>query len=194
MLPLHASAVGVGDRCAVIMGEPGIGKSTLATALSRRGYLPVADDISAVSASNGVASVHLDLPRMKLAADALQRLGEEQPAACSPGDSPVKYYLEVDRSQPAQRPLPLARVYLLAAADTTTVEVTAMAGAAAKLGCLIDNTYRLPFVNGASARKRHFQLCTAIVEQASFFRVTRPVVSFRLDELADRLTAELEDE
>jgi hypothetical protein len=193
VLALHGSAIGLGRSCAVIMGDTGVGKSTLATALAKRGYTLMADDISAVSVVNGIASVHPGLRRMKLAADALQRLDERLPAARSPGDKSFKYYLGFNSySRQQMRPLPVGRVYLLTTGGGPRVELTPVVTGSERMRHLISNTYRLPFLSGATARERHFEQCAVVSEQSAFSCLTRPRNAFRLDELADTVAADLD--
>ena len=46
ILALHGSTVKVGDGCVVFLGRSGMGKSTLATILARRGYPCLGDDVA----------------------------------------------------------------------------------------------------------------------------------------------------
>src|SRR5207237_7475894 len=43
--PLHAACIRIGDRAIALSGHTGVGKSTLAAALVRRGHPLVADDV-----------------------------------------------------------------------------------------------------------------------------------------------------
>jgi len=52
-LLLHGSAVSAGGHAATFLGPSGIGKSTLAAALSRRGYSILADDLSRLDKRDG---------------------------------------------------------------------------------------------------------------------------------------------
>jgi hypothetical protein len=47
-LALHASAVAIREKAVLIAGEPGAGKSTTATAFSRRGATVITDDVAAL--------------------------------------------------------------------------------------------------------------------------------------------------
>jgi hypothetical protein len=50
---LHASAVSIGDRGVVFVGQTGTGKSTTAAAFARQGYGVISDDIVALAESEG---------------------------------------------------------------------------------------------------------------------------------------------
>lgn len=74
LLPLHASVVGGGGRAVALAGPSGIGKSTLAAALSRKGFSVLADDICIVDTANG-AEILPSTPRLRLWRDALDHFG-----------------------------------------------------------------------------------------------------------------------
>jgi hypothetical protein len=75
-LPLHASAVEIGGRAAVICAPTGTGKSTLAAALVRRGHRLIADDIAALALqSDGSWHVVPGGMTMKLGPDSSETLG-----------------------------------------------------------------------------------------------------------------------
>lgn len=75
LLPLHASCVRVGDRAIALAGPSGMGKSTLAAALLRRGHAVLADDVTVLdlTAAEGVRVLPA-FPRLKLWRDAAARL------------------------------------------------------------------------------------------------------------------------
>ncbi len=53
---LHAAAVSVGDRTALLVGPSGAGKTTLARALVDRGAVCLADDVTPIDSSTGALS------------------------------------------------------------------------------------------------------------------------------------------
>ncbi|WP_437880513.1 hypothetical protein [Pseudomonas sp. LRF_L74] len=50
ILPLHAAALQIGEAAVALVGEPGSGKSTTATALMQRGHSLLCDDILVLNA------------------------------------------------------------------------------------------------------------------------------------------------
>lgn len=75
LLPLHASAVAIGGGAVALCGASGVGKSTLAAALSARGHELVADDICLVDTGrDGEAAVLPGGAPLRLWRDAIDRL------------------------------------------------------------------------------------------------------------------------
>lgn len=72
LLPIHASAVRVGNSAILIAGISGAGKSTLAAALSVCGYPLIADDVTAFDPVS--RKVLPAFPQRKLALDVMEEL------------------------------------------------------------------------------------------------------------------------
>jgi len=69
LLILHASAIAVGGKSAVFMGDKGAGKSTTASAMIRAGHRLLTDDVVALDLTAQPMIVP-GFPQLKLAADA----------------------------------------------------------------------------------------------------------------------------
>ncbi len=74
--PLHASAVLAGDSVVALAGASGRGKSSLAAALSSKGYSLVADDVTVIDTAASPPQVRPGITALKLWPDALARLGK----------------------------------------------------------------------------------------------------------------------
>ena len=77
LLPLHASAVAVGDGCVAFCGARGAGKSTLAAALAQAGYPLLSDDLLIVHPGFGTGPMAWPaLTRPKLTRQSIELLGD----------------------------------------------------------------------------------------------------------------------
>ena len=188
ILVLHAGAIAVNGESVIFSGPSGIGKSTLAAGFHRRGYPFLADDVCAITTANGRTAVIPGFPRLKLWADVLKKLNTDKDELKSVrwGKDLKKYFLPVDCIQ--DNPVPIRALFVLGTTNTDKMEITALKGAE-KIDPLIDNTYRLRFLEGLGGKKDHFQQCAAVAAKAAVFRTVRPNKGFLLDELMDMLEA-----
>jgi hypothetical protein len=75
LLPLHASAVAVGNRTVLIAGQSGDGKSVLVAALAQRGQTLLCDDLAVIDTSQAAAQLLPGYQRVRLWQDACGALG-----------------------------------------------------------------------------------------------------------------------
>lgn len=71
---LHASAVSIGERGVVFVGQTGTGKSTTAAAFARQGYGVISDDIVALVEDEGTFHVLPAYPQLCLWPESVQML------------------------------------------------------------------------------------------------------------------------
>lgn len=188
ILVLHAAAIVVNGESIIFSGPSGIGKSTLAAGFHRRGYAFLSDDVCTITTANGHPAVIPGFPRLKLWADVLKKLNTDKDELKSVrwGKDLQKYFLPVDCIQ--DNPVPIKAVFVMGTTNTDKMEIAALKGAE-KINPLIDNTYRLRFLDGLGGKKDHFQQCAAVAAKAAVFRTVRPNKVFLLDELMDMLEA-----
>jgi len=97
-----------------------------------------------------------------------------------------KYFLPIESVQ--DTPVPLKSVFVLETTNTDKMEITALKGAE-KIDPLIDNTYRLRFLEGLGGKKDHFRQCAAVATKVAVYRTVRPNNGFLLKELMELLEA-----
>jgi hypothetical protein len=187
IVPLHASGV-LTDRGALLFaGASGVGKSTLAAALSLRGFPVIADDIAAITLdSQGKAKVLPGIRRLKLWKQALSQLHL--------ADLPLqrtRHHLEKYEYSPApvgQGELgeDIAAIVFMGEWNESSIKIESV-GRSDKLKRIISNTYRSRFLQGLKARPAHFQVSSTLGATVPMFSVTRPNLGFQIDRLIDEI-------
>ena len=74
-VPLHASCLDSADGAVLLVGNVGVGKSTLATALQYKGYSLVSDDLSVLRGGAGQFEMIPSLPEVRLWRESLEAFG-----------------------------------------------------------------------------------------------------------------------
>ena len=184
ILVLHAGAVAVNGRSVLFSGISGTGKSTLTACFHQKGHPFLADDLCAISTENGVPAVMTGFPRLKLWADALEKLEQDRQSLQSVrwGDRLEKYFMPVETDNTPT--VPVTDVFILHTTNTETLSITELKGSE-KINALVDNTYRLNFLKGFDGKTRHFHQCVRLGSEVRVHKVVRPSGGFLLDELAD---------
>ncbi|MEA4888963.1 MAG: hypothetical protein VB070_05830 [Clostridiaceae bacterium] len=183
-LVLHGASVVIGGRGVLITGKSGIGKSTLAAALYKKGYAILTDDVCAVRiGADGTPYITPGFPSLKLWRDAAEKL-----ETSTEGLEPVKRDMEKHRvsirAGYCTDTVRLDEIYELNAYDGSNVKLEPVRNMA-KLETLIRNTYRYRFVSAQDMRSQHFRQCAAAAGKIHVFTVLRPKDGYMLDKLAD---------
>jgi hypothetical protein len=186
-LVLHGNAVRIGDQCLVCVGHSGAGKSTLAAGFLQRGYEILADDVIPVD-EHGRALP--GFPRIKLWQDTADRLGIETGGLrrIRPEMEKFNYPLH-DRF--TDQPLPIRWVYILGSHHQSEIRFEKIRGLE-RFTPLRNNTYRVRFMEGMPLKTQHLQRCGQLAGRIHLTRVTRPDHGFELDNLIERILADIE--
>lgn len=186
MLPLHGSAVRVGDGCAVFCGPSGAGKSTLAGALARRGRDLVADDVSVVTAGEAGGLVVWPGPaRLKLDLATLDALEVEGTSLAPAGGTRGKFHLPVSGEQ---QPLRLERVYVIAegAGEARLERLTGLDA----VDAVHAQIYCEDLARGLGLHAQVFRWTARIAREATISRLVRVKDRGALSRMADLLESE----
>jgi hypothetical protein len=188
LFPLHAACVRLGNGAFALAGRTGVGKSTLATALVRRGHCLVADDVTAIELiGSGPPRVRPSFPRLRLWEDAMRALdisGQGVPRADT-GKGKF-HFVQPGRFDPL--PVELRGIYLLAPATETNRDIAPVTGAAAA-ATLCDEIYRRRIGVQLGRKSELLTQAFHVAAQVPLFRC--PVVSdlARVGGVAERIAA-----
>ncbi len=173
LLPLHSSAVQVGDSCVLFCGISGAGKSTTANTLLKKGYKLHSDDISVVDIDgNGQPFVYAGYPQQKLWEDTLLRNNEDLEKYHKVRKVLKKYSVPVHDNF-TKKLLPLKKIYVLSYHNNSSVEMIDVIGMK-KFNVLKNQTYRFNFTEGLENRGSHFKISGEICNKIPISFLQRP--------------------
>jgi hypothetical protein len=176
---LHASVLAIHGRAVAFVGESGAGKSTVAGAVYAAGHTLVSDDLAAIPWRDEPVCVLPGFPRLRMFQDTLRGLGED------PSAHPVVHALLPEkRSKHAERfadvPVPLARIYVLRAAEAVGSTLLSKQQAMIELMRHSYAAYQLaPLVGFA----RHMEMAAQVARSVPVHYLERPRDFARLPEL-----------
>ena len=176
---LHGSVVAVGSRAVVILGNKGMGKSSMAAALAERGHAILSDDIAAITKSDGSYMVHPGYPRLRLWPETLHALKID--AEFTPVLPDLdKGYVDLNAQEAKttrrfqSRPMPVGAIFLLtydAGLNAPAIEPVA---AADRLATLLDQTSVRFLPLDEAQRAQEFAQLSGLAIAVKFLRMKRP--------------------
>jgi hypothetical protein len=191
ILCLHASAVNVGGRAVLFLGDKGAGKSTTSGALLARGHLPITDDLVAVeTAPDGGLQIRPGFSRMKLWPDSIAALGLEDrdgDRLIHPGTTKIQKEMPVPIPP---HPVPIGAAFVLKRAPDVPRIAALPLPAHAALQMILRYTFMARYGETRLGRDhlvRHMQRCSTLVAQVPAYDL---MICEDLDQL-DALTAEI---
>ena len=169
-LVLHASCVAIQGKVVAFLGHSGWGKSTLAAALHSYGHTVITDDVLAINLEDVEnPNVVPSFPQCKLSPQAAKALGKD-PASLKSlyAHSAKRAYNFQTGFQ--QEQLPLHRIYLLSMGDSHGIVPLSFTDAFAYL---VSHTRAMNVLRDSQSLQTHFQQCTQLLKQISYYRFTR---------------------
>lgn len=187
ILPLHGSAVATMKGCALFLGESGVGKSTIAAALSYHGLRIVTDDICAISFKNSKnIEVHSSYPQLKLCQDSTKYLQIPPETLTQVPLDFEKFSVQTCRNF-FQTSLRLSHIFILDSHNNPDINIEPITGVQ-KFIEITNNIYRGSLVEKLHLTEQQFSNCAKLCNNISnVFKVLRPKNIFLLDELTKRL-------
>lgn len=185
LLVLHGNAVEIDGTCVLCVGPSGIGKSTAAAGLLRRGFQVISDDVCAINAQGQVIP---GIPHIKLWQEAADALNVNTTGLSRIRGELEKFRVPLGNAFHAD-PVRVSTIYALSLHDSEDVVCAPLDGQA-KFLALHGNTYRPTFVAKMGMNATHFQQVTALSRQVTVKRITRSRAGFNLDTLLDVLIAD----
>ena len=155
--PLHATAIVVNGAAAVLLGNSGFGKSSLAACFLEAGHQLLTDDLLVLRPCAGGFMAYPGPPRIKLFPRQARRFlpGESSGVAVNSGTK--KLILPLDSTRSAAGPVPLRAIYALlppgSKARSQDVRIAALPPRQSFL-TLVRNTFNYRIVNPARLERQ----------------------------------------
>lgn len=190
LLPLHASAVKIGNGTVAFLGNSGAGKSTLAAFLVARGFPLVADDICLLDPDAPPQSRVLPVaPWVKLWRTSLDALGQPQDGLTRTFMDEDKYRVPAENLTKVEvQPLSLrGLVFLKRLEDDTSAPGLQSMGAAHSVVEAMRYTYQQYLLDWLGLQEQHFTRCSQAISGAHAVTLSRPWGFAGLEEVANLL-------
>lgn len=190
MVAIHGGVIEMDNKAVIFTGDRGAGKSTLTTALRRKGYKFISDDVAGIKIDK-VPYVMPGFPYQKLCESAMEKFGYDKEACTSfMSDKEVKYVVPaLDEFVHEEREL--ISIVKLTTGDVEEVIIEEIRGAE-KLNNIIENIYRGEYIKHLGKMDPiYFKQCVDIAKNIRFFKITRPANQFTVDTQIDLIEGEI---
>lgn len=173
VLPLHASAVAIGDHAIAIMGGPGAGKSTTAAGFAKLGNAVLSDDLAALREEDGRFMVQPGYPRLNVWPDSVFSLFGSEVSLSQISPSWDKRFVALDSEgmRFERRALPLRAIYVLGErrAGFSAPVIEEMGGSLALMD-LVTNTY-VNYLLDSGMRRHEFSVLSRLLTKIPVYFV-----------------------
>ncbi|KPL58247.1 hypothetical protein [Rossellomorea vietnamensis] len=182
ILPLHGSAIVIGDKAYAFIGDSGMGKSTLASAFVKKGYPILTDDIIPISHSREKGYCIIpSYPHQKLWLQSLDNLGMSREHYHSIYGREDKYSIPV-KDHFITQPVRVAGIFVLGKTSEfqpIMSEFTKLEG----LHALYLQTYRNFLISRFGLLDWHLTLTANMINEIPLYKLERPCSGFSIKQL-----------
>jgi len=192
LLPLHGASVLLNQSAIILSGSSGVGKSTLATALARRGHPLLCDDVCAMDMNPcGVPLLWPAFPRVKLRPDVIASFQLGAAVSYTRAASGTKGHFgmaPIQCTAMVGRPFPVAAVYALDPPSGDKVKRTLLSAKDAFI-FLDSQAHRGWMGRNLGLHGQLFRHTAALAAAVPVYRLQRPCALERLDEVVELMEA-----
>ena len=190
MVAIHGGVIEMNNKAVIFTGDRGAGKSTLTTALRERGYKFISDDVAGIKIDK-VPYVMPGFPYQKLCESAMDNFEYDKEKYTSfMSDKEVKYIIPA-KDEFIYEPKQLSAIVKLTVGDVEEVTIEELRGSE-KLNNIIENIYRGEYIKYLGGMNpKYFKQCIDIAKNIRFFKITRPLDKFTVDDQIDLIEREV---
>ena len=185
---LHGSAVRIGDKGVVFLGEPGAGKSTTVAACAQQGYTVISDDMVCIQVDEtGRLLLIPAFPQIKIwqsTVDGLE-LHQEKMAPVREGVNKFSWHDSIEFEENA---VPLTQIFVLLPPNEPGNATGPLPASQVPVELLQHFPLADALLNGISLED-YFKKSVAIAQTIPLFRMRRPATFTALHEFVAHLTS-----
>jgi hypothetical protein len=171
-LPLHGSAVAIDGKAYALVGNSGVGKSTLASVFLKEGYQLLSDDVIAVNLENDIPIISPAYPQQKLWQQTLEEFGKMQHNYRPIYQRETKFAVPVFDQFTAEN-YPLAGVFELDKGDIGQIELKKLSSLQS-VDTFFKHTYRNFLISGLGLVDWHFNTSIKVLNHVETYQICRP--------------------
>lgn len=173
LLPLHGSAVCVGGRASLFVGQQRAGKSSLAARLAQHGHVVLNDDVSVVTFNDKrEARIHPGTAHLKLWRDALDGLGRDSASLTRVSGPFDKFFMPIETRD--QSAVPVREILVLTDGEEGAEPQVQPLPILEATSMLVQQTYRAEIVEVLGLHQANFRQCVELVRSLPIARLLRP--------------------
>ncbi len=182
---IHGSAMVWDDKAVIICGGSGAGKSTVSTALRRRGWLFMADDTVPVTGENGFMFANPAYPQQKLCLDTALEFGYDIDQLIMINEERQKYAVKMEDAFCSSKK-EIHAMICLELSDSEQLAIDELTGNV-KLEYIIKNLYTLYDYKFMGMHPMDFKRCLELAQKIPMIRVKRPLHKKTLSEIIENI-------
>ena len=188
VMPLHAAAVKTPAGAVLLLGHSGHGKSSLATALVKRGYALLADDVTGLVVRDGRVTALPSFASLRLWKQTLTQMRDPPEVLSRVRPGLEKYWAKPSSACAEALPVHVAIVLTPSHGADIRMEAVPPNDAFWLLG---EHTHRRRALHAMGRRSTLFRVATAMARQVPMLQAWRPHHPFLLEELANHVEARI---
>ena len=179
---IHGGGIVVDGKGCIFTGQKCAGKSTITTALRKKGYKFIADDVCSINIGD-VNTISHGFGYQKLCEDAMGKLGynidDYEPFR---GDLDINKYIVPAFDEFTKEEVPLEAIFELSVGDVEKVEIEEVLGAS-KINKILENIFRIEILQFAGGiDPSYFKKCLNIAKNTRLYKITRPKNVFSVED------------
>lgn len=182
MVAIHGGGIVIDKKGCIFTGQKGAGKSTITTALRKKGYKFIADDVCSINIGDK-NTISYGFGYQKLCEDAMGKLGynidDYEPFR---GDLNVNKYIVPAFDEFTKEEVPLEAIFELSVGDVEKVEIEEVLGTS-KINKIIENIFRIEILRfSGGIEPSYFKKCLDIAKNTRLYKITRPKDVFSVED------------